>query len=208
MQDRISARRAVRVRAVFGPLEVRYASREGADPAELRRRIENGPYSIWRYADFLPVEHPHSALAPAGRRWCAPTGSPRSWGSVSCGSRTTPPTRRIPSRIGSCRSRSRERRSWASRPSPAPRPATSPTRSPLTPPPRGSIVRVHPLGPRGGEGARHRHLRDQHGGGERQLRRRQPPLHRARGRARLGVREHQHEAVLRRGVEDTRLRDR
>ncbi len=46
----------------FGPLEVRYASREGLDPAELRRRIENGPYSIWRYADFLPVEHPHSAL--------------------------------------------------------------------------------------------------------------------------------------------------
>ncbi len=46
----------------FGPLEERYASREGADPAELRRRIENGPYSIWRYADFLPVEHPYSAL--------------------------------------------------------------------------------------------------------------------------------------------------
>jgi threonine synthase len=46
----------------FGPLEVRYASREGLDPAELKRRIEAGPYSIWRYADFLPVEHPHSAL--------------------------------------------------------------------------------------------------------------------------------------------------
>ncbi len=47
----------------FGPLEVRYASRAGLDPAELRRRIEAGPYSMWRYADFLPVEHPHSALA-------------------------------------------------------------------------------------------------------------------------------------------------
>jgi threonine synthase len=46
----------------FGPLEVRYADRAGADPAELRRRIQSGPYSIWRYADFLPVEHPHSAL--------------------------------------------------------------------------------------------------------------------------------------------------
>ncbi len=46
----------------FGPLEVRYASRDGADPAELKRRIQTGPYSIWRYADFLPVEHPHSAL--------------------------------------------------------------------------------------------------------------------------------------------------
>jgi threonine synthase len=46
----------------FGPLEVRYASREGCDPAEAKRRIQAGPYSIWRYADFLPVEHPHSAL--------------------------------------------------------------------------------------------------------------------------------------------------
>ena len=46
----------------FGPLEVRYASRAGLDPAELKRRIQAGPYSIWRYADFLPVEHPHSAL--------------------------------------------------------------------------------------------------------------------------------------------------
>jgi len=46
----------------FGPLEVRYASREGLDPAELKRRIQTGPYSIWRYADFLPVEHPHSSL--------------------------------------------------------------------------------------------------------------------------------------------------
>ncbi len=46
----------------FGPLEVRYASREGLDPAELKRRIQAGPYSIWRYADFLPVEHPYSAL--------------------------------------------------------------------------------------------------------------------------------------------------
>jgi threonine synthase len=46
----------------FGPLEVKYTSRAGLDPAEVRRRIEAGPYSIWRYADFLPVEHPHSAL--------------------------------------------------------------------------------------------------------------------------------------------------
>src|ERR1700761_4831956 len=46
----------------FGPLEVRYASREGLDPDELKRRIQAGPYSIWRYSDFLPVEHPYSAL--------------------------------------------------------------------------------------------------------------------------------------------------
>jgi threonine synthase len=47
----------------FGPLEVKYASRTGSDAAELKRRIQAGPHSIWRYADFLPVEHPTSALA-------------------------------------------------------------------------------------------------------------------------------------------------
>jgi threonine synthase len=46
----------------FGPLEVRYGSRAGADVAELKRRIQAGPHSIWRYADFLPVENPQSAL--------------------------------------------------------------------------------------------------------------------------------------------------
>jgi threonine synthase len=46
----------------FGPLEVRYASREGADVAAIKRRIQAGPHSIWRYADFLPVENPQSAL--------------------------------------------------------------------------------------------------------------------------------------------------
>jgi threonine synthase len=46
----------------FGPLEVRYASRAGVDVGELKRRIQAGPHSIWRYADFLPVENPQSAL--------------------------------------------------------------------------------------------------------------------------------------------------
>jgi threonine synthase len=46
----------------FGPLEVRYTSRAELDAAELKRRIQAGPFSIWRYADFLPVEHPQSAL--------------------------------------------------------------------------------------------------------------------------------------------------
>ncbi|MGC9220436.1 MAG: threonine synthase [Solirubrobacteraceae bacterium] len=32
------------------------------DPEALRRRIEAGPRSIWRYADFLPVQTPQSAL--------------------------------------------------------------------------------------------------------------------------------------------------
>jgi threonine synthase len=39
----------------FGPLEVAYATQR-SDPAELKRRIQAGPHSLWRYADFLPLE--------------------------------------------------------------------------------------------------------------------------------------------------------
>src|SRR5580692_8575122 len=49
----------------FGPLEVAYAAITDPDPAQLRRRIEAGPYSLWRYSDFLPVQAPERAL-PAG----------------------------------------------------------------------------------------------------------------------------------------------
>jgi threonine synthase len=50
----------------FGPLEVAYASRRDADPDELRRRIQAGPHSIWRYGDFLPVAAPPRGSLPAG----------------------------------------------------------------------------------------------------------------------------------------------
>ena len=73
---------------------------------------------------------------------------------------------------------------------------------------RTRVLRVHPARPRGAEGARDRRLRHEPRLGPRQLRRRQPPLHRALGGARLGVREHQHAAVLLAGVEDARVRDR
>jgi threonine synthase len=47
----------------FGPLEVVYDF-SGLDPAETRRKIQAGPQSIWRYADFLPFERqPQTALA-------------------------------------------------------------------------------------------------------------------------------------------------
>ena len=49
----------------FGPLEVAYADRSSLDPAEVKRRIQAGPHSVWRYADFLPVTGQGYAL-PAG----------------------------------------------------------------------------------------------------------------------------------------------
>jgi threonine synthase len=50
----------------FGPLEVAYAGREGLDPQALKRRIQAGPHSIWRYADFLPLSAPPRGTLPAG----------------------------------------------------------------------------------------------------------------------------------------------
>ena len=48
----------------FGPLEVKYDF-SGLDAEETRRKIQAGPHSIWRYADFLPFEQrPQTALQP------------------------------------------------------------------------------------------------------------------------------------------------
>jgi threonine synthase len=46
----------------FGPLEVAYDF-SSLEPDSARRRIQAGPPSIWRYADFLPFEQrPQTAL--------------------------------------------------------------------------------------------------------------------------------------------------
>jgi threonine synthase len=50
----------------FGPLEVAYESRASLDADSLKRRIQAGPHSIWRYADFLPLESPPRDTLPAG----------------------------------------------------------------------------------------------------------------------------------------------
>jgi threonine synthase len=49
----------------FGPLAVRYDLR-GLDPDHARRRIQAGPQTIWRYADFLPFEAPPRTALAAG----------------------------------------------------------------------------------------------------------------------------------------------
>jgi threonine synthase len=49
----------------FGPLEVAYEN-GGLDADETRRRIQAGPQSIWRYADFLPFERPPASGLPVG----------------------------------------------------------------------------------------------------------------------------------------------
>src|SRR5438270_858215 len=49
----------------FGPLEVEY-DLSGLDADETRRKIQAGPPSIWRYADFLPFERPPRTALSAG----------------------------------------------------------------------------------------------------------------------------------------------
>src|SRR3954449_3042911 len=49
----------------FGPLEVAY-DHTGLDPAEAKRKIQAGPQTIWRYADFLPFEGAPAAGLPVG----------------------------------------------------------------------------------------------------------------------------------------------
>jgi threonine synthase len=49
----------------FGPLEVEY-DLSRLDAAETKRRIQAGPQSIWRYADFLPFERPPRSALGAG----------------------------------------------------------------------------------------------------------------------------------------------
>jgi threonine synthase len=49
----------------FGPLEVAY-DLSGLDTEETRRRIQAGPATIWRYADFLPFETPPQTALAAG----------------------------------------------------------------------------------------------------------------------------------------------
>jgi threonine synthase len=47
----------------FGPLEVSYDYSRLGDAAELKRKIQAGPPSIWRYSDFLPFARgPQTAL--------------------------------------------------------------------------------------------------------------------------------------------------
>jgi threonine synthase len=49
----------------FGPLEVEY-DLSGLDAEGTRRRIQAGPATIWRYADFLPFERPPRTALAAG----------------------------------------------------------------------------------------------------------------------------------------------
>ena len=203
----------------FGPLEVAYDHAGlGDDPAATRRRIQGGPQNIWRYADFLPLEAPP---APSQR-----VGRPRSARRLHAAAEGRPAGRASRARRGVGQERRPQphallqgpRRRRRRRPGARAGLRHARVRVDRQPRQRGrgrrrragdGLLRLHPERPRGAEDPRHRDLRHEPREDPRQLRRRQPSLHRAVRRAReLGVRERQHAAVLRRGLQDPGVRDR
>ena len=73
---------------------------------------------------------------------------------------------------------------------------------------RAPGLRLHPGRSRAGQGRPRAGLRRDRRPDRRDVRRRQPPVPRGRRRDRLGLRQHQPPAVLRRGLQDARVRDR
>jgi threonine synthase len=49
----------------FGPLEVAYTAPSGSAD-ELKRRMQAGPHTLWRYADFLPLTGAARSALPTG----------------------------------------------------------------------------------------------------------------------------------------------
>jgi threonine synthase len=49
----------------FGPLEVAYSALD-PDPEALKRRIQAGPHTLWRYTDFLPLDGAPRGALPTG----------------------------------------------------------------------------------------------------------------------------------------------
>ena len=214
-----SARGAVRMRAVLRPARGRLRATITGDLGALRRRDPGRPQrhlALRRLPAARggppgpPIRSRRCpACPPARRRWCAPTGSRSISACARCGSRTTPPTRPTRSRTASSLSPRRGRASSASTLSRAPRPATSAT--PWPPrrrrwgcPPTSSSPRdleeqkILATGVYGANVVAVAATTTTSTGSARS----------SRPSTRLGVREHQHAAVLRRGLEDARLRDR
>ena len=177
-----------------------------------------GPQNIWRYADFLPLEAPPGPSQRATSRAGLPAGCTPlikadrlaerlGLGEVWIKNDAANPTHSFKDRVVSVAvARARELGYDVIACASTGNLANSRRRPRRRA--RPGVLRLHPVRPRGAEDPRDRRLRHEPRRRPRQLRRRQPALHRAERRARLGVRERQHAPVLRRGLEDARLRGR
>ena len=194
----------------FGPLEVDY-DYDAIAEALSRAKIERRPHNMWRYRELLPLDGeptvgPHVGGTPLVRadRLAEALGVEKLWikndavnfptlsfkdrvvaVALSQGARVRlhDGRLRLDRQPGQQRRRQRRRR-------------------------RAGELHLHPHRPGAGQDPRHQRLRRQGHRRQRHLRPGQPPLHADRVQVRLGLRQHQPAAVLRRGLEDDRLRDR
>ena len=182
------------------------------DPSRGQPRVDRGGTEValalqGAPADRRATDHRHPGRLHAARAGREPGA--RCSACATSTSRTTPSTRPSPSRIGRSRSPSTKAREFgfdtlacASTGNLAGSVAAHARARPACAPSSSS----RPTWSRARSSARD--LRADAGRGGRQLRRRQPPVQRDRRQVRLGVREHQHAAVLLRGQQDARLRGR
>ena len=175
-----------------------------------RERIEAGPRSLWRYADLLPAEPPADAASGPGFTPLVP--APR-LASALGRRRGLPQARPLEPDALVQGPRRRGRRGEGARVRPRHALGTSTgnlanavaARAAATGHARGDLLpgRARAREVRGDDGLRRDDLRR-----PRQLRRLLAPRQRARRRGRLGHRQRQPALVLRRGLEDARVRDR
>ena len=194
----------------FGPLEVTYDF-SGLDAAEVKRRIQAGSQGIWRYADFLPFAgRPGDPLEPGLTPLLRADRLAERLGidaEIWIKNDAANPTHSFKDRVVAVAVAKAQELGFDDRRLRLDRQPRQRGRRPRRRR-RARLLRLRPRQPRGAEAARDRRLRDQPGRRARQLRRRQPALHPARRDPPVGLRQRQPAPLLRRGLEDARLRDR
>ena len=208
LQRNLSTRRTLRVFRVLRPARGRlHRARCAASP---RERIEQGPRTLWRYADFLPVAPPAVGLPVGLSPLIRAETCSRELG-LECDlyvkTETSNPTHSFKDRVVGDRGREGGRAGFEAL-------ACASTGN-LAGADRGgrggagpAVLHLRPEQPRAREDRRGLCLRRHGVCGRRLLRRRQPALLRARLRAAVGVRQCQHAGLLRRGLQDDRARNR
>ena len=195
--------------ACFGPLEVEY-DYAVVGATLTREAIAARAPGIWRYAELLPVDEPPTRGLPVGstpllaaERLAPELGLDRLWikddtrnPSLSFKDRAVAVAAARAVEFGvealACASTG----NLAGRDRRGSRCARAPG------------LRLHPGRPRAGQGGSRAGLWRDGRPDRRHLRRRQPAVPRGGRRDRLGLRQHQPPPVLRRGLQDARLRDR
>ena len=192
----------------FGPLEPAY-DLQSIDGDEFRAHTEAGPRSLWRYDRLLPGGPGVAAGRPRRRVHAAPQGGP-------AGGRPRPADALDQGRHGQPIELVQGPRGDG-RDHDGPRVRLRGDQLRLDRQPRQrdrgacrqgrhALLRLRARRPGAGEDPGHRGVRGQGRRRQGELRRREPAVQRGRRRAAVGVRQREHAAVLRRGIEVAGLR--